>query len=147
MTLHDIRRLLFRSALLAIMGAMASASLAESAAIPTGHPLVATWSWTLFDGRCMETLQYRPDGTVLETSGESASEWAYETTPNASEKGFYEVIAQAGKTNGKKDCYGNITEINDAPDTRYIQFSPARDQMIVCRSESLEACFGPLKKP
>jgi hypothetical protein len=29
---------------------------------------------------------------------------------------------------------------------RFIQFSPKRDQFIVCKAATLEACFGPLKR-
>lgn len=110
------------------------------------RPLVGTWSWTLFDGKCTETLHYKADGNVLATSAESVVEWSYKVTPEPSAKGFYKVVEQAVRVNGKKDCYGDVMADSGATDVRYLQFSPAGSQMIVCKSESLDACFGPLRK-
>lgn len=110
------------------------------------HPLAGTWSWTPFNSRCLETFQYRSNNTMLGASGEAVAEWNYTVTPQASEKGFYEVVETSMRQNGKKDCSGDTVDSLGLVNIRFIQFSPARDQMLVCRSPSLEACFGPLKR-
>lgn len=110
----------------------------------TAHPLAGTWSWTPFNSRCVETFQYRVNNTMLGTSGEAVAEWNYTVTPQASDKGFYEVVETSMRHNGKKDCSGDTVESAGMVNTRFIQFSPARDRMLVCKAPSLEACFGPL---
>ncbi|MDO9404755.1 MAG: hypothetical protein Q7T87_12055 [Polaromonas sp.] len=127
------------------LGCCAAAAMAAGDVLPAAtHPVVGTWSWTLFDGKCTETRQYRANGTLLSTSGESVVEWTYAATPNAGEAGFYTLTERPVRENGKKDCYGDeVDETGDAQ-TRYVQFSPALDRLIVCKTESLQACYGPL---
>lgn len=110
------------------------------------HPVVGTWSWPLFGGKCMETFQYRPNATLLGTSGEAVTEWTYTISAEASEKGFYKATETSVRQNGKPDCSGDVVDQDGDIHTRFIQFSPARDRMIVCKTESLAACFGPLSK-
>lgn len=112
----------------------------------TAHPIVGSWNWTLFGGKCAETFQYRANGTMLGTSGEAVTEWIYTVTPQASEKGFYKVVETSTRQNGKKDCSGDVVDETGTAHTRFIQFSPARDRFIVCKAESLTACFGPLSR-
>lgn len=108
------------------------------------HPVVSTWSWQLFGGKCTETLQYRANGSMLSTSGEAVTEWTYTISAQASDKGFYKLAETSVRQNGKKDCSGDEIGQEGESHTRYLQFSPARDRFIVCQSESLAACFGPL---
>ncbi|MBI2726411.1 MAG: hypothetical protein HYX42_09190 [Polaromonas sp.] len=110
------------------------------------HPLAGTWSWTPFNSRCVETFQYRSNNTMLGTSGEAVAEWNYTVTPQANDRGFYEVVETSMRQNGKKDCSGDTIDSAGMVNTRFVQFSPARDQMLVCRTPSLQACFGPLKR-
>ena len=49
------------------------------------------------------------------------------------------------KDNGKKDCAGQITDVGRKT-TTYIQFDDAAQRFIVCRAESHDACFGPLRR-
>ncbi len=60
--------------------------------------------------------------------------------------GFYRVAETVIEANGKPDCSGDLHEVSGEPVTRFIQFSPKRDQFIVCKEESLKACFGPFKR-
>jgi hypothetical protein len=127
-------------------GAPAAAQAVKPAprAPAAGHPLLGTWSWQLFNSRCVETYQYRPDGTLLSTSGESVNEWTYEVSPEADGKGFYKIVETSLRQNGKKDCSGDVVDKDGDIQVRYIQFSPARDLFLACQSASLSACFGPL---
>ncbi|MES2414531.1 MAG: hypothetical protein V4614_12060 [Pseudomonadota bacterium] len=110
------------------------------------HPLAGSWSWKPFGSQCVETFEYRLNNTLQGTSGESLSEWNYTVTPQASEKGFYKVVETSMRHNGRKDCSGDTVDSSGTVNERFIQFSPARDMMLVCRQESLTACFGPLRR-
>jgi hypothetical protein len=124
----------------------AAASHAADAPAPGLHPLTGTWSWTAFGSKCVETFEYRSTKTMLSTSGEAIAEWNYTVTPNANDKGFYEVVETSMRHNGKRDCSGDTVDSTGIVNIRFIQFSPARDRMLVCREPSLAACFGPLRR-
>jgi hypothetical protein len=103
--------------------------------VPASNPVAGTWSWTLFDGKCTETLQYRADGVLLNTSGDAVTEWRYTASNAADARGFYK-LSEIGDT---------VDEIG-LKTTQFIQVSPANDLLIVCKSASLKACYGPLKR-
>ena len=107
-------------------------------------PLAGTWGWTLFSGQCAETLQYRADGILLSTSGDAVTEWRFTVADTPDAQGFYKSIEVSTRFNEKKDCSGDVINERGLDSTKYIQFNPARNQMIVCKSASLQACYGPL---
>jgi hypothetical protein len=109
------------------------------------HPIVGKWSWSLFGGKCQETFQFRPDASLVTTSGAAVDEWSYEITPEASEANFYTLNMVLKRQNGKKDCYGDQAR-DGLQIESFIQMSPAKDRFINCKSASLAACFGPLGK-
>lgn len=127
-------------------GAGVSHALDAPQNAPGVHPLSGTWSWTAFGSKCVETFQYRSIHTMLSTSGDAVSEWNYTVTPNANDKGFYEVVETSMRHNGKKDCSGDTVSETGIVNIRFVQFSPARDRMLICREPSLAACFGPLRR-
>ena len=110
------------------------------------HPLTASWAWTLPGKQCSETLQYRPDGTRSGTSGEEVTQARYEVSDKPSLLGFFRLVETTTESNGKRDCSGDLHDAYAEPVIRFIQFSPKRDQFIVCKSEELKACFGPMKR-
>jgi hypothetical protein len=119
---------------------------AASPAATFGHPIVGTWSWVTFGGRCTETWQFRHNRTVLTTSGEEVAEKSYEISPTADAKGFYKLEETVVRQNDKKDCSGAMLQGAGELSTRYIQFSPQGDKLLVCQTAALAACFGPLKR-
>jgi hypothetical protein len=125
---------------------LSAAAAGESAPAPPAHPLVGTWSWSVFGGKCVETWQYRADGIMLGTSGEAVTEWTYVVSPQAGPDGFYKVGQNLMRENGKKDCSGDSAQEPGASATAYLQLNPARDRYISCKGESLAACFGPLRR-
>ena len=135
-----------RTALLAfaLLGISATAS-AQATAPFANHPIVGTWRFTLPDGSCAETYRIRADGTSLVTSAEEVAESVFEISQKPSQKGFYTWVDTIVKDNGKKDCAGQITDVGRKT-TNYIRFDPSEQRFIVCRAESLEACFGPLRR-
>jgi hypothetical protein len=115
-------------------------------AVPAQRPIVGSWTWTLPGKSCAETYKYRANGTRTGSSGEESTLSNYEITPIPSLLGFYRLVETVTNGNGKPDCSGDRHEASDQRVTRFIQFSPKLDQFIVCKAESLQACFGPLKR-
>jgi hypothetical protein len=109
----------------------------------TNHPILGTWVFAVPDTDCEETYYVRQDGTTLVTSGAEVAESVFEVDDEASEKGFYRNTDRIVKDNGKPDCAGNVTKVGTEV-TNYIHFHPSGNMMIICRDESLDACFGPL---
>lgn len=79
------------------------------------------------------------------TSGEEVAEIEYQIVADPSPKGFYRIVSTIVKDNGKKDCAGELTEVGQKA-TIFIQFHPSGETITMCRSESTDACFGPLRR-
>jgi hypothetical protein len=109
----------------------------------TNHPILGTWVFAVPDTDCEETYYVRQDGTTLVTSGAEVAESVYEIDDEPSSKGFYKNTDRIVKDNGKPDCAGDITKVGSEV-TNYIRFHPSTNMMIICKDESLNACFGPL---
>lgn len=119
---------------------------AAQAAPPAPHPLAASWTWTLPGKACTETWHYHANGTRTGSSGEETTQSRYEVSALPSLLGFYRVSETVIESNGKPDCSADLHEATGEPVTRFLQFSPKHDRLIVCKEESLKACFGPLKR-
>ena len=143
----------------ALFGSFASAQAAgplpsaPNAAAPNNaqmaqaqHPIVGSWTWKLQGKACAETHEYRANGSRAGSSGAEVVQGSYEIAPLPSLLGFYRLIETVTTANAMRDCSGDLHDASDAPVTRFIQFNPKRDQFIICKAESLQACFGPLKK-
>lgn len=137
---------IFAPALLLTLALWLSPACAEGEArlIVRLHPIVSTWSWTQFGGKCMETFQYRADHSMLSTSGAAVTEGTYRITPQPDAKGFYTLVETSTRFNGKKDCSGDVVDQAGVESIKFIQLSPTRDRFLVCKAASLAACFGPL---
>jgi hypothetical protein len=135
---------LFATTLLAA-AAMAAAQTVKPHPIAKDHPVVGRWTYTVPDGSCTETYQFRTDGTTVVTSGEEIAETVFDIAATPGRGGFYKWTDKLVKDNGKKDCAGEVTPVGKVV-TNYILFSPAGDQFIICAQESLDACFGPLQR-
>ncbi len=134
-----------RAALLALVFAvLADRASADPPRPPkTNHPILGTWIFAVPETDCEETYYMRQDGTTLVTSGQEVAESVYEIDDEASAKGFYKSTDRIVKDNGKPDCAGDITKVGSQV-TNYIRFHPSSNIMIICKDESLDACFGPL---
>jgi len=134
-----------RAALLALVFAvLADRAGADPPRPPkTNHPILGTWIFAVPETDCEETYYMRQDGTTLVTSGQEVAESVYEIDDEPSAKGFYKSTDRIVKDNGKPDCAGDITKVGSQV-TNYIRFHPSSNIMIICKDESLDACFGPL---
>jgi hypothetical protein len=110
------------------------------------HPITGKWIWKLHSNACTETLEFRGDGSRFGTSGDEVTEGQYQITPKPSLLGFYRLTETLTVANGKRDCSGDLHAVGEESMTRYVQFSPKHDLLIVCKSESLQACYGPLRR-
>lgn len=118
---------------------------AAAAAAYANHPLVGTWAFNVPNTGCTEVYRFRADGTSIVTSGSEVAESEFEVSPQPSSKGFYVWTDTIVKDNGKQDCSGQITEIGRKT-TNYIRFDRSGQRFIVCRGQSLDACFGPFRR-
>ena len=132
---------------------LAALSVLLTTCMATGHaqtakpaPVTGTWSWTLFNGKCTETLQYRADGVLLSTSGDAVTEWRYVASAAPDAQGFYQVSEISTRYNSKKDCSGDVVDETGLDVTKFIQLNPTLDQLIICKTASLQACYGPLRR-
>jgi len=139
-----LRTLSFFAILLCSFALAQAAKPLSSAALP--HSLSGVWSWTLKDKQCTEILEYRANGTSANTSGVERTQSHYEVSPMPSLLGFYRIDETVTESNGEPDCAGDVHEVTNEPVTRFIQLSPKHDLLIVCRTETLKECFGPLKR-
>ena len=121
----------------------AAAAGGAPAHIAPSHPLVGVWQFALPDGSCTETYLIRADGTTTVQSGQEHSESAFEISPAPSAKGFYKWTDRVVRNNGKPDCGGGKTPIG-TQSTLYVRMNPDGDVMILCATESLDRCIGPL---
>ena len=132
------------SVLAAAIAVAASLASAEAPRRPkTNHPILGTWIFAVPDTDCEETYYVRQDGTTLVTSGKEVAESVYQIDDEPSAKGYYKNTDRITKDNGKPDCAGDITKVGTEV-THYIRFHPTGDMLIICKDESLDACFGPL---
>jgi hypothetical protein len=113
---------------------------------PAAHPLTGKWTWTLPGKACTEIVHFRADGKRAGTSGEEVTEADFQITLKPSLFGFYRLNETLTVANGKRDCAGDLHVAGDESTTRFIQLSPKNDQLIVCKTESLQACYGPLRR-
>ena len=133
---------------------IAGTALAQTPAPTAGaHPLIGTWRWALPGKRvadgpapaaCVETLEFHADGGRKGSSGEEQTQATYAPTAVPSLLGFYRVSETLTQSNGKPDCAGDTHAVTGEATERFIQFSPKLDLMLICQSESLKACYGPL---
>ena len=134
------------SYIFAILLTTAAGPCAAAGQLPApNHPILGTWRIAVLDGSCSETYRFRPDGTILVTSGEETAEMEYEISVLPSVNGFYRWSHRNVGGNGKKDCAGNVAELRSEA-TWFVRFDQSKDLLIVCTEESVNACFGPLRR-
>jgi hypothetical protein len=120
-----------------------AATAATAAAPPAGHPLVGTWELVLPGSRCVETYDYRADGTSHTLSAAEETDTDYEVAATPSAQGYYELTITIRKSNGKPDCSGQLTPLGK-PITLYL--APLRGGFLMCFDPALQRCLGPITR-
>ena len=129
-----------------VLVAMALIAAAASGAPPAArHPILGYWTFPVPGRDCSETSYFGPDGKVRVTSGAEVTESEYEIAAEPSAAGFYEYRDTVRKANGRKDCTGEITPVGAASHW-YVKFSRDGMSFVMCQSETLRSCFGPIRR-
>jgi len=131
--------------LVMLISSMLLAHIAWAAPPAPNHPIIGVWEFTPPDSKCSETYEFKADGTTLVSSGEEIAESVYEISAQPSPIGFYKFDDTITRDNGKKDCAGEITQAGHKV-TSFVQIHPSGEMFIMCEAESLDACFGPMKR-
>jgi hypothetical protein len=126
--------------------ALPALAWAAAAPSPRGtHPIVGTWTFTVPNTQCSEIYRYRADGTSAVTSGQERAESRYQLSPQPTPLGYYKFVDTVTRDNGGKDCTGHVTPVGDRA-TLYLRFDPSGRMFLMCQAESLDRCFGPLRR-
>lgn len=100
----------------------------------------------MFNGQCTETLHYRADGVLLSTSGNAVTSWRYRADAAPGAQGFYRLVETSTRYTSKKDCSGDVVDEAGDGATKFIQFNPAKNRLIICKNASVTQCYGPLQR-
>jgi hypothetical protein len=112
---------------------------------PPNHPLIGTWKLPLNGGACIETSEWRADGTLHVASAESRDVTLFEIADDPAGEDHYIVTITLSSSNGVPDCLGMITPVVGAHTSVYILLLP-RDRYIMCIDSMHSRCFGPYQK-
>ena len=107
------------------------------------HPLLGTWQLVLPVSKCVETYEYRADGTSHTVSAGEETDTVYEVSATPDAHGYYVLKDTIKKTNAKPDCSGQLTP-TDKPVTLYL--APLRGGFLMCFDPALISCIGPMMK-
>ena len=125
------------------IAALLAAGTCQGAPPPAGHPILGTWQLVLPVSKCVETYQYRSDGTSHTVSAAEETDTVYEVSATPNEHGYYVLRDTIRVTNGKPDCSGQLTPTNKLA-TLYL--APLRGGFLVCFDAALLSCVGPMMK-
>lgn len=112
--------------------------------------LVGVWTWTRPQNKCVETYDFRADGTLDLTSGAERTESTYrlQAKPTAQTQ-RYALSITVTKDYGGADCDGQARDDTGQSNTVYIQFDDSgRRGILICQDPISLKCLGPVtKKP
>ncbi len=110
------------------------------------NPILGAWTWTREANNCFETYTYHADGTEQVSSGEEKSDSVYQISSSPSPQGFYKLTDKVVKDYGGKDCADDASDSTGQESSVFVVFHPEGDMYLVCQNESMDNCFGPLKR-
>jgi hypothetical protein len=103
------------------------------------HLIIGTWRLYAPEANCIETWEFRPDGTSHNYSGLEESISQYRISDESTAAGYYIFVDTITETNGKPDCLGNTVPVGDRA-TGYLMPAPG-DQLRLCFDAALTECF------
>ena len=108
-----------------------------------GHPILGTWQLSLPGSQCLETYEYRSDGTghTLSAAEETFLEYEISATPNP--RGVYLLVNAIRKSNGQPDCGGHMSPAGVAVS---LYLAPLRGGFLLCFDPGLQRCIGPMRR-
>lgn len=111
--------------------------------LAANHPLIGNWRYSS-DTSCVESYDFRADGSFSSTSGSDSIEGRY--TIESPARGRYKVTRTITHDNHLADCNGFAADNTGASDVRYVTFSRDRNVLRVCPTAVSNECFGPLAR-
>ena len=112
-------------------------------AIPTdpiiSSKFIGVWNWKPIKGNsCPETHEYLANGHLIIHSGEEILEKSYVITVVGG--GFYQISTMNLKSNGKKDCFGNLSKLKNT-NYFFVWFNNS-GALTTCSTADGMACYG-----
>lgn len=115
-------------------------------AVGEAHPLIGTWRWTRARDACVETYEFRTDGTLTVVSGRKRTENTYTVTRQPDAAGFYEMHLSVTQDLRGTDCGHTDNDDTGKGYTSFLLFEPSHGMYLSCAEPILEVCFGPLRR-
>jgi hypothetical protein len=130
---------------LTLLIALASVLSTAAAAPPIpSHPLLGTWQLALGDGSCVETSEFRRDGTVHVASAASRNVSDFDVEDDPVGQAHYILRVTLVSSNSVPDCLGIITPVGATARVSIRFVSP--DRFIMCVDPEHRVCFGPYQR-
>jgi hypothetical protein len=126
-----------------VMAGLCVANVAHAGSERVRHPIVGNWTLDVPSLSCHEVYHIFGNGTSLVTSADEVSESRFEITDRPSQAGFYKWVDLVTKSNGGKDCLGNVTPVGHRA-IKYVIFDRSGNRFLICNAQNLKACVGPL---
>ncbi|HTC50453.1 MAG TPA: hypothetical protein VK700_00795 [Steroidobacteraceae bacterium] len=112
---------------------------------PTGGtPIVGLWQVVGANAKCVETWNFRADGTSHNFSGSEESFSEYQLSAFSSEKGYYVLTDTITRTNGQPDCTGRPTPVGDRATIFLVPLS--NDEFKICLDTMVRLCVGTMTR-
>lgn len=118
---------------------IAATTLCNGSPPRVGHPIIGTWRLYAQGASCIETWEFRADGTSHNYSGleQSTSQYTISDQPTAA--CYYILVDTVVETNGQPDCLGNAVPVGDRAVAYLVPASA--DQFRLCLDLALSDCF------
>lgn len=123
--------------------ALAFAGCAQVAPTPP-HPVVGKWRWISDATQCSEIYDFRDNRTLAIQSGLERSDAKYTISAAPNQAGFYSLNVTVTHDYGGVGCGGDDGDSSGDSSDLFLAFHTSRREMIICREQNLDRCFGPL---
>jgi len=129
---------------IALIVAVCAISTAQAQTIAS-QSLRGKWTWTRPANGCVETHEYRADGSRFVKSGEERTESRYSVS-GPTPKGYMKLSVTTVKDFGGKDCGGDSADDSGSTWSVYFRADQAGTSVLFCYEESLKDCYGPFRR-
>lgn len=110
-----------------------------------GHPLLGTWEYRSRLSECVHVTEWRADGTMTDTVGESVGHGRFWIAPKVNDEGVYEYRDEVDRGGGL-GCGGQRLRPHRSEQASYIATNPAHDKIRQCAQPDLTDCYPPKKR-
>jgi len=117
-------------------------STAYATEVPPDHPLLGTWLYDVPGLSCIETYDFKPDGTEHTISREEIGDNQFHVTTTADRLGYFTFQDMVITNNQKQDCGYNLTPIGNVI-SGFIIFDRSQQTMYLCTDRTQYQCTGP----